>query len=57
MRQAFGTALGLALGTLLYDAIGGRFDGGSLYRAVVAFALSFVLLALLATFQRARRSR
>jgi hypothetical protein len=57
MRQALGTALGLALGTLLYDAIRGRLDGGSLYRALVAFALSFVLLALLATFKTARRSR
>ena len=57
MRQEIGTALGLALGTLLYDAIRGRLDGGSMYRAVVAFALSFVLLALLAVFKRARRPR
>jgi hypothetical protein len=57
MKQEFGTALGLALGTLLYDAIQGSLGGGSVYRALVAFALSFVLLALLATFKRARGPR
>ncbi len=57
MKQELGTALGLALGTLVYDALRGRFDGGSLYRALVAFVLSFLLLTLLAMLKRGRRSR
>jgi hypothetical protein len=57
MRQEFGTALGLALGTLLYDMFRGRLDGSSVYRALVAFALSFVLLTLFAAFRRRRASR
>jgi hypothetical protein len=57
MRQEFGTALGLALGTLLYDAFRSRLDEGSVYRALVAFVLSFVLLTLLAAFRRGRGRR
>jgi hypothetical protein len=55
MRQEFGTALGLALGTLLYDTVRGRLDESAVYRALVAFVLSFVLLTLLAALRRGRR--
>jgi hypothetical protein len=55
MREPLGTAIGLALGTLLYDWLRGRLDGGSLYRAGVAFLLSFVLLVLLAAFRQRSR--
>jgi hypothetical protein len=57
MRQEFGTALGLALGTLLYDTFRGKLDEGAVYRALVAFTLSFVLLTLLAAFRRGRGGR
>ncbi len=57
MKEPLGTALGLTLGTLLYDLFSGKFDGGSFYRAAVAFFLSFVLLTLLAAFKKSRNER
>jgi hypothetical protein len=54
MREPLGTAFGLAIGTLLYDTLRGKFDTGSFYRAAVAFVLSFVLLTLLAAFKKRR---
>jgi len=55
MREQFGTAVGVTIGVLLYDSLRGKLDSGSLYRAAVAFALSFVLLTLLAAFKKAPR--
>ncbi len=55
MKEQFGTALGLAIGTLVYDAIRGQLGTGSLQRAAVAFLLSFALLSVLAAFRRQRQ--
>ena len=57
MREQFGTAVGLAIGVLVYDAFRGKLDGSSLYRAGVALLLSFALLTLLAGYQKQRRER
>jgi len=57
MKQELGTALGLAIGSLVYDALHGEVGGLPLYRAALAFVLSFALLTLLAAFKRPRRER
>ncbi len=57
MREQFGTAVGLAIGVLVYDAFRGKFDASSFYRAGVALLLSFALLTLLAGYQKQRRER
>ena len=57
MKQELGTALGLARGSLVYDAWHGEIGGLPLYRAVLAFVLSFALLMLLAAFKKPRSSR
>jgi hypothetical protein len=54
MREQFGTAVGLAIGVLVYDAFRGQLDGSSLHRAGVALLLSF---ALLAGYRKQRRER
>jgi len=56
MREQLGTAVGLAIGTLIYDLARGRLDASSLYRAAVAFGLSFLLLTLLAVVKKSKRS-
>lgn len=55
MKKELGTALGLAIGSLIYDAMHGEIGGLPLYRAVLAFVLSFALLTVLAAFKKARR--
>ena len=55
MKQELGTALGLAIGSLVYDAMHGEVGGLPLYRAALAFVLSFALLTLLAAFKKSRR--
>ena len=57
MKQELGTALGLAIGSLLYDAMHGEVGGLPLYRAALAFVLSFALLTVLAAFKKSRGSR
>ena len=57
MKQELGTALGLAIGSLVYDAWHGEIGGLPLYRAVLAFVLSFALLTVLAAFKKSRGSR
>jgi predicted MFS family arabinose efflux permease len=57
MKQELGTALGLAIGSLVYDAMHGEIGGLPLYRAALAFVLSFALLMLLAAFKKPRRER
>ena len=57
MKQELGTALGLAIGSLVYDAMHGEIGGLPLYRAALAFVLSFALLTVLAAFKKSRGSR
>jgi hypothetical protein len=57
MKQELGTALGLAIGSLVYDAMHDEFGGLPLYRAALAFVLSFALLTLLAALKKPRRQR
>jgi hypothetical protein len=57
MKQELGTALGLAIGSIVYDAMHGEFGGLPLYRAALAFVLSFALLTLLAALKKPRRER
>jgi len=57
MKQELGTALGLAIGSLVYDAWHGEVGGLPLYRAALAFVLSFALLTVLSAFRKSRRSR
>lgn len=57
MKQELGTALGLAIGSMVYDAMHGEFGGLPLYRAVLAFVLSFALLWVLAAFRKSRGPR
>ena len=57
MKQELGTALGLAIGSLVYDAWHGEFGGLPLYRAALAFVLSFALLSVLAALKMSRGSR
>lgn len=57
MKQELGTALGLAIGSLVYDAWHGEYGGLPLYRAALAFVLSFALLTLLAALKKPRSSR
>jgi hypothetical protein len=55
MREQLGTAVGVTIGVLLYDSLRGKLDAGSLYRAAVAFILSFALLTLLAAFKKQKQ--
>lgn len=57
MKQELGTALGLAIGSLVYDAWHGEYGGLPLYRAALAFVLSFALLTLLAALKKPRSAR
>jgi hypothetical protein len=57
VKQELGTALGLAIGSLVYDAWHGEIGGLPLYRAALAFVLSFASLTLLAAFKKPRSSR
>ena len=57
MKQELGTALGLAIGSLVYDAWHGEVGGLPLYRAVLAFVFAFALLTALAAFKKPRGSR
>lgn len=57
MKEHAGTAVGLAIGVLVYDTLRGKLDGTSFYRAGVALLLSFALLTLLAAYQKQRRER
>ncbi len=57
MKQELGIALGLAIGSLVYDALHGEIGGLPLYRAVLAFVLSFALLTVLAAIKKPRSSR
>ena len=57
MKQELGTALGLAIGSLIYDAWHGEYGGLPLYRAALAFVLSFALLTVLAAIKKPRSSR
>jgi hypothetical protein len=57
MKKELGTALGLAIGSLLYDALHGEIGGLPLYRAALAFVLSFALLTLLTAFKKPRSPR
>ena len=57
MKQELGIALGLAIGSVVYDALHGEFGGLPLYRAALAFVLSFALLTVLAAFKKSRGPR
>lgn len=57
MSEQLGTAIGLAIGVLVYDTLRGKLDFTSLYRAGVALSLSWALLTLLAAYQKQRRGR
>jgi hypothetical protein len=57
MKQELGTALGLSIGTILYDAMHGAFGGLTLYRAALAFVASLALLQLPAALDKPRRER
>lgn len=54
MKQELSTALGLAIGSIVYDALHGEYGGLPLYRAALAFVLSFALLTVLAAFKKSR---
>jgi predicted MFS family arabinose efflux permease len=55
MREQLGTAVGVTIGVLLYDSLRGKLDAGSLYRAGMAFILSFALLTLLASLKKQKQ--
>jgi hypothetical protein len=55
MKEYLGTALGLGLGTLVYESLRGNLDADAWYRAGFAIVTSFVLLAILMPFTRRRR--
>jgi len=57
MKQELGIALGLAIGSLVYDAMHGEIGGLPLYRAGLAFVLSFALLTVLAAIKKPRSER
>jgi len=56
MKQELGIALGLAIGSLVYDAMHGEIGGLPLFRAALSFVLSFALLTVLAAIKRPRNS-